>query len=89
MNRRGFIRALGAAVSVAATLRLSSIPELVIERASFPVGWVITDEEIEDNLYGEISKRYTEALAESMLTGRPMGIKVEHDPLRMESRLLT
>lgn len=35
MNRRGFIRALGAAVAVAASLRLSSIPEL--EKATFEI----------------------------------------------------
>lgn len=66
MNRRAFLKMLGAGVAVAATLRLSDLPKLA-ERSSFPVGWVITDEEIEDGLYQEMSERYAQALAKSML----------------------
>ena len=39
----------------------------VFENSTFPTGWIITDEEIEDGLSGEIGHRYANALAQSMM----------------------
>lgn len=66
MNRRKFIYGLLAGVaSVAIATKLApKFPEFV--ETSFPTGWIVTEDEIDEGLYGEIGERYAKALAMSM-----------------------
>ena len=66
MNRRKFMQGLLAGVATVAIATKLAPKFPVLETQSFPTGWIIADEEIEDGLYGEIGHRYANALAKSM-----------------------
>jgi len=42
----------------------------VFEDSTFPTGWIVTEDEIDEGLYGEISEKYANALAQSMMQTR-------------------
>ena len=66
MNRRELLKGLLAGVaSVAIASKLApSFP--VLDKRVFSLGYTITKEEIEPGLYGDLGKRYANALAKSM-----------------------
>ena len=68
MNRRQFIRGLVAGVATVAMA--SKLAPKFPEFRAVRLAYTITDEEIEDGLYGEIGERYAKALAESMMQTR-------------------
>jgi len=65
MNRRKFLQGLLAGV---ATVAIASklAPKFPEVTKRFGMAYTITEEEIEDGLYGEIGERYAVALAKSM-----------------------
>lgn len=67
MNRRQLLKGLLAGVAtVAIASKLApKFPELTKQK-TFSLGYTITEEKIEDGLYGEIGERYAKALAKSM-----------------------
>ena len=67
MNRRKFIQGVFAGI---ATVAIASklAPEFPRPASEvFDFGYTITDEEIDEGLYGEIGDRYAKALAKSMV----------------------
>jgi hypothetical protein len=71
LNRRELLKGLIAGIAtVAIASRLApKFPEVT---KAVRLAFTITEEEIEDGLYGEIAHRYAQALAESMRETREM-----------------
>jgi len=68
MNRRKFMQAMLAGVATVAIAAKMAPKFPVFEQTStFPTGWIVSDEEIDDGLYGDIGERYAKALAKSMM----------------------
>lgn len=67
MNRRKFMQGMLAGVaSVAIATKIApKFPEL--KEQSFPTGWTVTEDKIDDALYGDIGEHYAKALAKSMM----------------------
>ena len=66
MNRRKFMQGMLAGIATVAIASKLAPKFPVFEDSTFPTGWIVTEDEIDEGLYGEISSHYADALAYSM-----------------------
>lgn len=68
MNRRKFMQGIFVGIAtVAIASRLAPEFPKAEEWKTYSMGYTITEESMEDTLYGEIGQRYANALAQSMM----------------------
>ena len=58
---------LAGIATVAIASKLAPKFPVFEQTSTFPTGWIVTEDEIDEGLYGEISERYAKALAKSMM----------------------
>jgi hypothetical protein len=74
MNRRELLKGLIAGVATVAIASKMAPRFPVFETTTFPTGWIVTEDEIGESLYGEIGQKYANALARSLLQTRDAAV---------------